>query len=80
MKKYLTVGDKEKPEKKNISPKEEANALIVDVSGLTLRLVGDFVNYSGGCFKVSKESSHFIVTVKLERKKEVKKGNESKTR
>ena len=66
--------------KKTLSEKEEACTLITDTSNLTLRLVGDFVNYSGGCFKVSKESSHFIVTVKLERKKEVKKGNESKTR
>ena len=59
--------------KQTISPKEEANALIVDVSGLSLRLVGDFVKYSGGCFKTSKESSHYIATVKLERKKGGKK-------
>ena len=63
-----------------ISEKEEATALILEVSGLTLRLVGDFVKYSGGCFKMEKESPHYIATVKLERKKEVKKGNESKTR
>ena len=62
------------------SKKEEACTLITDTSDLTLRLVGDFVKYSGGCYKVEKESPHFVVTVKLERKKEVKKGNESKTR
>lgn len=65
---------KEKP-----SEKEEACTLIDDASKLTSRLVGDFVKYSGGCFKMEKESPHFVVTVKLEKKKGVKKGNESKT-
>ena len=65
--------------KQTISPKEEACTLIMDTSDLTLRLVGDFVKYSGGCYKIEKESSHFIATVKLEKKKEVKKGNETKT-
>lgn len=55
------------------SEKEEATALIVEVSGLTLRLVDDFVKYSGGCYKVEKDSPHFVVTVKLEKKKGGKK-------
>ena len=56
-----------------ISGKEEACVLIEDTSNLTLRLVGDFVKYSGGCFKMKKESPHYLVTVKLEKKKGVKK-------
>ena len=60
--------------KKKLSEKEEACTLIDDASNLTLRLVGDFVKYSGGCYKIEKESSHFIATVKLEKKKEGKKG------
>ena len=58
---------------KVISEKEEACTLITDTSDLTRRLVGDFVNYSGGCFKVLKDSPHFVVTVKLEKKREDKK-------
>ena len=54
---------------KKLSEKEEACLLIEDTSKLTLRLVGDFVKYSGGCFKTEKESSHYSVTVKLERKR-----------
>ena len=56
-----------------ISEKEEASVLIEDTSKLTLRLVGDFVKYSGGCFKMEKESLRYFATVKLEKKKEAKK-------
>ena len=59
--------------KKTLSEKGEACTLITDNSDLTLRLVDNFLKYSGGCFKVLKDSPHFVVTVKLEKKKEVKK-------
>ena len=59
--------------KEKISEKEEACTLLVDTNKLSLRLVGDFLKYSGGCFKMEKDSPHYIATVKLERKKEMEK-------
>jgi len=66
-----------------ISEKEEACALIDGINLVIIRLIGDFVKYhhSGkGHLEIRKESASFVVTTRLERKKEVKKGNEIKTR
>ena len=60
--------------KQTISPKEEAFALIDDTNYVINRLIGDFVKYhhSGkGHLEIRKESQEFVLTMRLERKKEV---------
>lgn len=60
--------------KKLKTEKEEIYALLDDVFHLINRFTGDFAKYCSnkGCIKLSKESIRFIVTIKLERKKEAK--------
>jgi len=58
-----------------ISEKEEVFGLIDDTNSILNRLIGDFVKYhhSGkGHLEIRKESLKFVLTMKLERKKEVK--------
>ncbi len=64
--------------KNKLSEKEEANALIDDTNYVINWLIGDFVKYHAGKghLEVRKESENFVLTMRLERKKEIKKGNE----
>ena len=57
--------------------KEEVCALVDDTTKLIQRFLGDFTKYcmEKGCIKISKESPKFVVTMKLERKRE---GNSGK--
>ena len=58
---------------KKVSAKEEVYALVDDTTKLIQRFLGDFTKYmEKGCIKISKESPKFVVTMKLERKKEGK--------
>ena len=67
--------------KKNISRAIEACALTEATTALIQIFIDDFAEHSTskGSVTVSEESVNFIVTMRLERKKGVKKGNESKT-
>ena len=61
--------------KKVISEKEEVFALIDDTNYVINWLIGDFVKYhhSGkGHLEICKKSANFVLTIRLERKKEVK--------
>ena len=60
---------------KDLTPAEfEARALIAESNYLTVRLLDDFVKQSArnGYLEIRKESASFVVTVRFERKKEVK--------
>ena len=58
--------------KNKISEKEEAYTLIANTNNILFRLLGDFVKYhtGKGHLEIRKESSNFVITLKLERKKE----------
>ena len=61
---------------KNLSLAEEGEARVVveDSSDLIENLLGEFVKQStrNGYVEISKESENFVVTMRLERKKEAK--------
>jgi len=54
----------------NLSEKGEVTALIDSVNDIIHRLIGDFVKYHSGKghLEIRKESSHFILIMRLERK------------
>ena len=54
--------------------KEEACALIDDANDVIKRLIGDFVKYhtGKGHLEIHKESPKFVITIRLERKREAK--------
>ena len=60
--------------KKKISEKAETCALIDSTNDILFRLIGDFVKYhtEKGHIEIRKESLNFVITLRLERKKEVK--------
>ena len=60
--------------KQKLSEKGEAYLLIGAVTDMMIRFLGDFTKYcvSKGAIEMEKESPKYIVTMRLERKKEAK--------
>ena len=62
---------------KNILPGDEAFVLIEDTTTLFHLVTNNFLKHTEeGCIKIRKESARFAVTMKLERKKEARRGKE----
>ena len=62
---------------KNILPGDEAFVLIEDTTTLFHLVTSNFLEHTEeGCIKIRKESARFAVTMKLERKKEARRGKE----
>ena len=67
--------------KNTLSEEDEAQILIINATDLIKSFSDDFVNYRAGAGRIEiyRESPKFTITIRLERKKGIKKGNESKT-
>ena len=60
--------------KKKLSEEDEAQILIINATDLAKQFSDDFVNYRAGTghIEIRKESSNFVIILRLERKKGVK--------
>ena len=60
--------------KKKLSEEDEAQILIINATDLIKQFSDDFVNYRAGTghIEIRKESPKFVISIRLERKKEAK--------